>query len=162
MHMVIYALVEASSEEEALAKSIEVFEPLMGGIREPGAVFDGLHLFKQTDNEDAREAWRNELPAAAPVDSDDGQNLLERGWKATKEEFERRLADARDALDELSVEEIMQNKENARRTFHRLSAYKGPMIFLYHGKGSIRNRKQLDNLLEEKDDLWIVPANVHY
>ena len=41
-----------------------------------------------------------DLPTAAPVDSDDGQDLLDRGWEATKEEFERNLDRVKEALDE--------------------------------------------------------------
>lgn len=160
--MNIYAIVEASSEVNALDQATEVFEPLIGEKREPGTVFDGLQLYTQTDNEDARQSGSEDLPAAAPVDSDVGQELLERGLEATKEKFERTIEDARDALDNLSVEEIQQNKDSARQTFHRLSATKGPMIFLYHEQGGIRHRKQLEKLLDNSDELWIVPANVHY
>ena len=43
--------------------------------------------------------WGN-LPTAAPVDSDDCQDLLDRGWEATKEEFERNLERVKEALAE--------------------------------------------------------------
>lgn len=160
--MNIYAIVEASSEENALDQATEVFEPLIGEKREPGTVFDGLQLYTQTDNEDVRQSGSEDLPAAAPVDSDVGHEMLERGWEATMEKFERTLDEAEDALENLSVEEIQQNKDSARQTFHRLSATEGPMIFLYHRQGGIRDRQQLEKLLDDSDDLWIVPANVHY
>jgi len=103
------------------------------------------------------------LPTAAPVNSDDGQDPLERGWKATKEEFERNLDRVKEAIDELSDEEIMRDEDLARHAFHQVGAYDGPAIFLYteHGTG-IRHRGQLDRLLEESEELWIVPADVHF
>jgi len=50
----------------------------------------------------------------------------------------------------------------ARHAFHQVG-YDGPAIFLYteHGTG-IRHRGQLDRLLEESEELWIVPADVHF
>ena len=40
MHMVIYALVEASTESEALAAGKTVFDRLVGADPHAGAVFD--------------------------------------------------------------------------------------------------------------------------
>jgi len=112
---------------------------------------------------DAGKARWGELPTAAPVASDNGQALLERGWEATKEEFERNLDRVKEAIDELSDEEIMRDEDLARHAFHKVGAYDGPTIFLYteHGTG-IRHRGQLDRLLEKSEVLWIVPADVHF
>jgi len=98
-----------------------------------------------------------------PVDSDDGQDLLDQGWEATKEEFERNLERVKEAIDELSDEEIMRDENLSRHAFHQVGAYDGPSVFLYdqHATG-IRHRGQLDRLLEESEDLWIVPADVHF
>ncbi|GAD53087.1 hypothetical protein MBEHAL_1847 [Halarchaeum acidiphilum MH1-52-1] len=119
--------------------------------------------FDEEDTSVAGKARWGELPTAAPVDSDDGQDLLERGWEATKEEFERNLDRVKEAIDELSDEEIMRDEDLARHAFHQVGAYDGPTIFLYteHGTG-IRHRGQLDRLLEESEELWIVPADVHF
>jgi hypothetical protein len=98
-----------------------------------------------------------------PVDSDDGQDLLERGWEATKEEFERNLDRVKEAVDEVSDEGIMRDEGLVRHAFHQVGAYDGPTIFLYnvHANGS-RHREQLDRVLEGSEDLWIVPADVHF
>jgi len=57
----------------------------------------------------------------------------------------------KEAIDELSDEEIMRDEDLARHAFHQVGAYDGPAIFLYteHGTG-IRHRGQLDRLLEER------------
>ncbi len=88
--------------------------------------------------------------------------MLNRGWKATKNEFERNLQRVKEALDELSTEEIMRDENLAHHAFHQVGAYDGPTIFLYteHATG-IRHREQLNRVLEESEDLWIVPADVH-
>ena len=118
------------------------------------------------DEEDATVAGKprlGDLPTAAPVDSDYGQDLLERGWKATKEEFERNLERVKEALDEFADEEIVRDEDLARHAFHQVGAYDGPTIFLYNAYANgIRHREQLDRVLEESDDRWIVPADVHF
>src|SRR6056297_3064460 len=108
MHMVIYALVEASTENEALAAGKTVFNRLVGAEPHSCAVFDYFVTFDEEDTSVAGKARWGELPTAAPVDSDDGQDLLERGWEAMKEEFERNLDRVKEAIDELSDEEIMR------------------------------------------------------
>ncbi|QSG13452.1 Uncharacterized protein HSBGL_4038 (plasmid) [Halapricum desulfuricans] len=161
--MVIYALVEASTENEALATGKTVFNRLVGAEPHSCAVFDYFVTFDEEDTSVARKARWGKLPTAAPVDSDDGQDLLERGWEATKEEFKRNLDRVKEAIDKLSDEEIMRDEDLARHAFHKVGAYDGPTIFLYteHGTG-IRHRGQLDRLLEKSEELWIVPADAHF
>ena len=163
MHMVIYALVEASTHDDALAIGKSVFDRLVGADPYAGAVFDYYVTFDEKDTSVAGQARWGELPTAAPVDSDDGQDLLKRGWEATKEEFERNLDRMKEAIEALSDEEIMRDEDLARHAFHQVGAYDGPTIFLYTEYGTgIRHRGQLDRLFEESEELWIVPADVHF
>ena len=163
MHMVIYALVEASTQNDALATGKTVFDRLVGADPHSSAVFDYYVSFDEENTTVAGKARWGDLPAAAPVDSDDGQDLLDQGWEATKEEFERNLERVKEAIDELSDEEIMRDEDLARHAFHQVGAYDGPSVFLYdqHATG-IRHREQLGRILEESEDLWIVPADVHF
>jgi len=57
----------------------------------------------------------------------------------------------------------MRDENLTRHAFHQVGAYDGPSILLYdeHGCG-IRHRGQLDRIVEESDDLWVVPADVHF
>jgi hypothetical protein len=163
MHTVIYLLVEASTRDDALATGKTVFDRLVGASPHATAVFDYYVTFDESGTSVAGKARWGDLPVATPVDSDDGQELLERGWEATKSEFQRNLDRVRDALEELSDEEIMRDKGLARHAFYQVGAYDGPTIFLYdeHGSG-IRHRDHLDRILEENENLWIVPADAHY
>jgi hypothetical protein len=44
-----------------------------------------------------------------------------------------------------------------------VSAYDGQTVFLYNEYANgIRHREQLDRVLEESEELWIVPADVHF
>lgn len=163
MHMVIYALVEASTRDDAVATGKVVFDRLVGADPHAGAVFDYYVTFDQEGTRVAGNARWGDLPVAARVDSDEGSELLERGWNATKKEFQRNLNRVREALDELSDDEIMRDEDLARLAFHQVGAYDGPSIFLYdeHGCG-IRHRDQIDCIVDESNNLWIVPADVHF
>jgi hypothetical protein len=55
----------------------------------------------------------------------------------------------------------LRDEDLARHAFHQVGAYDGPSVFLYDEHGSVRHRDQVDRLLDESDDLWIVPADVH-
>ena len=51
----------------------------------------------------------------------------------------------------------------ARHAFDQVGAYDGPTIFLYNEYANgIRHREQLDRVLDESEDLWIVPADAHF
>jgi len=115
MHMVIYALVEASTQNDALATGKTVFDRLVGADPHSSAVFDYYVSFDEENTTVAGKARWGDLPAASPVDSDDGQDLLDQGWEATKEEFERNLERVKEAIDELSDEEIMRDENLSAR-----------------------------------------------
>ena len=148
MHMVIYALVEASTENEALAAGKAVFNRLVGADLHSPAVFDYFVTFDQEDVTMAGKARWGDLPTAAPVNSGEGGELLERGWNATTEDFQRNLDRVKEALDELSDEAIMRDEDFARYAFHQVGAYEGPSIPMYnqHAQG-IRHPGQLDLIL---------------
>ena len=145
-------LVEASTHDDALATGKAVFDRLVGA--DPHAAADHYVCFDEDETSVAGKAQWGELPTAAPVDSDDGQDLLERGWAATKGAFERNVERVNDALDELSDGEIVRDEYLARHAFHRVDAYDGPTSSLYneHPNGT-RHREQLDRVLRERGPL---------
>lgn len=160
MHMIIYALVEASTTDEALAAGRTVFNRLTGI---DGTAFDYYVTFDDESTSVAGRARWGERPIAAPLDSQQGQELLERGWETTTTEFHRYLDQVKTALDELTDEQIMRNEARVRFAFRQLGAREGPVIILYDQYGSgIRNPDELDRIQKECEDLWIVPADVHF
>lgn len=57
----------------------------------------------------------------------------------------------------------MRDEGFVRHAFRRLGAYAAPAIALYDQQAmGIRDRERLDELLAEGDELWVVPADVHY
>ncbi|WP_227357675.1 hypothetical protein [Haladaptatus salinisoli] len=163
MHQVIYALIEAPTEETALACAKAAFDRLVGADPDNAAIFDYYVLFDDERSSVAGKARWGELPVVAPVDSDDGAQLLERGWKATKQEFERNLERVRTVVNEFSDNEFMHDKDLARHACYNLGAYRGPSLYLYTEFGdAIRNRDHLEHVLSADKQVWIIPADVHY
>jgi len=76
MHMVIYALVEVSTEDEALSTGKAVFERLVGADPHACAVFDYFVTFDDEDTTVAGKARWGDLPIAAAVDSEKGQDCF--------------------------------------------------------------------------------------
>jgi hypothetical protein len=162
MHILVFALVEATTEDEALARGRQVFDRLVG--IGPGAVaeFDSYQLFCGESAERAARRW-GDLPATAPIDSQEGEDLVIRGWKATCDVFKQNIERVREVIEELTIQEIMRDKELARHAFYQVGAYRGPTIFLYDEyAGGIRNRTQLERVLDSDGDQWVVPADVHF
>ncbi len=91
MHQVIYALVEASTEEAAFACGKAAFDRLVGVGPDNAAIFDYYVTFDDERSSIAGKARWGELPVVALVDSEDGAELLDSGWEATRQEFERNL-----------------------------------------------------------------------
>ena len=163
MHQIIHAIVDAQSRDDALGVARGcVFDRLVGATPESCAEFDYYVTFDEESRVAGKTRW-GELPVAARLDSDEGRDLLARGWNATKEAFEHNLTEAREALADLSDEEIMNNGDFVRDHFMNLGAYAGPPIHLYdeHGNG-IRTFEDFAWAYEDLDEPWIVPADVHY
>jgi hypothetical protein len=163
MHTLIYALVEASTEANALAAARPVFDRLAGRGPYAHTVFDTYVMFDDGPRSDAAFDRWGDFPAAAPVESVVGQGLIERGWRETETEFERNLDRVREILDRHTDEEIMRDEDLSRHAFYRVGAYRGPTVALYdeHANG-IRDRDRLDERLATGDNLWVVPADVHF
>ncbi|MFC5971394.1 hypothetical protein ACFPYI_08645 [Halomarina salina] len=167
MHQLIYALVEASTASDALARAHSVFDGLTGPDLQIAPVFDYYVTFDDDSSTVAGPARWGDLPTVVRADSPAGRRLIDRGWAATEREFQRDLARARDTLDRLSDADVMRDVELARYTCRRLGARRGPPISLYDGSGQgVRDRETLDRLLARERDadlfLWVVPADVHY
>lgn len=163
MHTLIYAIVPASTTDEALAEARVVFDRLVGATAHSCPVFDYYVTFEETTSSVAGPARWGALPTAAPLDSETGTELLEQGWDATKAEFQRNLDRVKELLEEYDDDEILRNVEGVRHACHQLGAYRGPAISLYdeHADG-IREPAHLERLQDEDVERWIVPADVHF
>lgn len=164
MHQIIHAIVDAQSRDDALGVARGcVFDRLVGATVESSAKFDYYVTFDEEGTHVAGKGRWGELPIAARLDSDEGCELLARGWNATKEEFERNLTEVREALASLSDEEIMNDNDLIRHRCRNLGAYAGPPVYLYDESGrGVRTFEDFVWAYEDLDKPWIVPADVHY
>ena len=168
MHDIIYALVEVDPDDEypedaALGQGKSVFDELVGIGAHAEPVFDYYTTFDDDSSNVSGPGRYGEKPNALPVDSHGGARMLYNGWKWTCKRFEKNLDEVRSKLDELSNEEVMSDKDFVRNKMYRVGQYRGSDILLYHQHiGSIRDQRSLDRALDTAENLWIVPADVHY
>ena len=169
MHTLIYALVPStdefpeSPEEMALATATHAFDKLVGIGDYSSQVFDYYTTFDDNTSRCSGPTRYGDLPMAVGLDSDEGQRMLQEAWESTVSDFKNNLQRIREFLDELDDDEIMNNVASSRRAIEHTARRSGPGVSLYdeHGRG-ITTQADLDYILENEDDLWIVPADVHY
>lgn len=164
MHMLIYALVEADSADDARATAAGAFDRLVGAHdTQAGQVFDYYVTFDDDSSPVAGPARWGDLPVAARLDTEAGARLLYRGWSHTVGEFERLLDQVREGLATLSDDQVMHDVDLVRHSCYELGRYRGPPLALYDEYGAgIRDRARLDQVLAGLDTDWIVPADVHF
>ena len=164
MHQIIHALVDAQTREDALGVARgSVFDRLVGATCDGRREFDYYVTFDQDGTTVAGKARWGDLPVAARLNTEEGRELLARGWNATKAEFERNLTEVREELNNLSDEEIMNNDDLVRHHCANLGAYAGPPIHLYDEFGNgIRTPDDFVFACRDFEEPWIVPADVHF
>lgn len=135
MHQIMYAIVEAETEEEALSAGNDVFQKLVDCNH---TLFDYYVTFDERKARSAGKGRWDELPAAAKIQSEPGRQLVERGWESVRKRREK--------------------------NFNRLgepSAFEEVIFYDSNGNG-IWNREQFNKLTTESDNLWIIPADLHF
>jgi len=168
MHTLIYALVRVDKdaqypEDEALGSAKTIFDGLVGIGEYAEPVFDYYTTFDDHSSSVSGPNRYGEKQSAVPITEPEGARMLHYGWKGTRLDFERSLSDVKELLEKLDDDEIMEDKEFIRNKFYRLGQYRGSEIRLYSDvHGGIRRRSTLDRALEDTEDLWIVPADVHF
>lgn len=160
--MIIYAIVEASTQSQAVERGKNIFNELTGDVFKTNAVFDYSVCF---DKEGLKVAgvdrWGN-LPVAAHLDSAEGQQLLNRGIEETESRFAENLEEIKQVLRNNDDEEIIEDTR-IRLKFNRIGRFRGSTTPMYTERSvGIRNRDHLDEIIAEGDNLWIVPADAHF
>lgn len=162
--MLIYAIVNAPDPDTALTTARRsVFDRLVGATLDSCAEFDYYITFNKDRSCLPTRKDGSEIPIAARLNSAIGQELLARGWNATKTSFENNLAKVRKALASLSDEEIMNNSDLVRHRCAKLGAYAGPSVYLYDEFGNgIRTPEDFVWKCKDIEQPWIVPAYAKY
>lgn len=133
MHAIVYALVEGATERDALSKAKAAFDEL---VESDTNIIDYYATFEEEGLGVAGVDRWGDLPAAAPVNSPDGEILVDSAWK--------------------------ESNDTEKITFHLDEASEENGVVLFDETGThITDRETLDSFLGH-DDSWIVPADVHY
>jgi hypothetical protein len=183
--MLIYALVPAKNEEEAVTGARKVFEQLC----ENSCPFDYYTTFDGPGTEVSGKVRWGDLPAALLAESDDGKHWIEWGLEATKIEFVEYVSGLRKRLKEFSDEELFEERDGLdgfqgafRHYCRQLGKKRATHIWLYASNREdaaegIVNHRELERALKgtfgpdaqedetkRKTDLkvWVVPADVHH
>jgi len=162
MHMVILHARRASTEDDALATGKTVFDRLVGAVPRRRC----LRLLRRSMKKRHRSPARSDGATYrlrhrwTPMKGE----LLERGWagRQPKTSSSGISTASKEALDELSDEEIMRDEDLARHAFHQVGAYDGPSVFLYDEHGSAVGIAASWTESSRRAELWIVPADVHF
>lgn len=174
MHMLIYGLVHADSQVEALATAkSEIFTPLVDR-----GTFDSYATMDAAGRSVA--AMWEDYPIVAEADSVEGQKLIEDGWQSTvadyRESFDQveAFVDAHDRSDFWEDGDVHREFHYA---FHTIGEFEGTHTYLYDDAGQgIRDRDHLRmietayaDLVDETTDnpyldrtLYVVPGVVQY
>ena len=154
MHMIIFAIVHAENEEEALEYGRDVFHALV-----EKDTFDFLRTF---DEPKTRNEY-GDLAFAVTADSPAGKQCINTAMAKTREEFIKNLSTLRMALSASDDRLWEENPGNFRFYAKCLGEYRGVSTWIYdeHGLG-LRDPKELETALS-KDilTLWVVPGVAH-
>lgn len=184
MHTVIYAIVYAEDEDEALEKGKEIFEQLV-----EETIFDYYTTFDDDTSTVSGKARWGDLPPVISAIHPDGIEMIDGAMEQTWKEFKENISTIRKLLEKYTDEEIFEEATSdgekgseetyinmARHYFYEVGRYKGPSVYLYDNDGEgIRDKRHLRNVLnkwsnqyEDKENpykdlgVYIVPADVHY
>lgn len=178
MHQLIRILVWANGPDDALGVAQGLFEATNARLVYPGVPYDyGRSLIE--GNARWRESYPNSAEnGAVSADSEEGQNLIEKGWERTVEVFEESMDRIRFAVENYSNEELIEDPvidgPEGRPFFPRYEMfhagqYEGPSLYLYTQRGEgIRRESFLEQVLDgeywdsDELDLYVVPFDVHY
>jgi hypothetical protein len=161
MHTIIYAIVDAQTDEDALGAAQRAFDRLTGATPRRERVFDYcLTLDEVGADHPARDEG---LPQAARVEEEPGKSLLGAAWAATVKETTDEVERVRAVLENRDARAIRRDEDRARQALARLGAPESPTTALYdaNGLGLVRRERVVD-VVTDCAEPWIVPADAHH
>lgn len=198
MHQLIRILVPGTTEDDALSHARGALDALIGIGMDNAPVFDSYRTFEKADarfkpyvanvisDDDRQPVDEDSLPLAFPIDSEEGQALLDDARNKQAEEFKETFSEFKGKLDDLTVEDVMNDVDAARFDLQQLAEYEGPSVSLYNEFGgglstpravdSYVDRLQNTTVAGDGGDVgtaaameadhspqgWLVPVDVHY
>jgi hypothetical protein len=199
MHQLIRVLVPGTTQDDALVCAHSALNKLVGVGVDTASVYDYYGTFDQSDSRykphvanvisDGRSETVDETTVAPgfPLDSDEGQALLDDALEEQTEEFRDTLSRFQSKVEDLSVEGVMNNVDGVRFHLGQLAECRGPSVYIYNEYGGgLVSPKAVDEYIDRlqktssgtaggdgdaaaatKEDEqtprgWLVPADVHF
>jgi hypothetical protein len=198
MHQLIRVLVPGTTQDDALARAHSALDELVGIGADAVGVYDYYNTFDQPNpryklyitnviSGDNSENVDDETVAPAfPLDSEEGQALLEDALDSQTKEFQDALSKFQSKVADLTTKEVMNNVDGVRFHLEQLAQYQGPSVYLYDEFGAglsspkavakcvnrLQNAPSTSNGGDGDDAAamkegkqasrgWLVPADVH-
>ena len=103
-----------------------------------------------------------ELRVAVPYDSQAGKSLLSEDWEATQSEFYQTFTEEQQQNASSSEELPTSPLTDASESFDEVDHSRGPVMLFCNNHGvAVPSVNSLLDILNERDDLWIVPVEIH-
>lgn len=160
-HTIIYAIVDAQSEDDALRAARAAFDRLTGTIPGRKRVFEYCLTL---DEVHADHPMREDgLPRAARVDGEPGRSLLGTAWATTVRQTNDEVERVRAVFESHDARAIRRGDGQTRQALARLGAPESPTTTLYdaNGLGLIR-RERVVEIVTSYTTPWIVPGDAHH
>ncbi len=163
MHQIIYAIVEAESSDRAFEMAEEIFDGLVG-VDHRNPSFDYYTTFDEEDTTVSGEARFGERPTIASLASDEGSEMFERAKQNQWERFKDRIQTIEDAIQEKSYAGLYDDRM-LRRDLRSAGGGQNVNTILFGRHGSpLQSDQRIQREIEDSDpeELWIIPADVHF
>jgi hypothetical protein len=199
MHQLIRVLVPGTTQDDALARAHSALDKLVGVGVDAVGVYDYYGTFDQSDSRykphvanvisdgSSETVDETTVAPAFPLDSDEGQALLDDALEEQTEEFRDTLSRFQSKVEDLSVEGVMNNVDGVRFHLGQLAECRGPSVYIYNeyggglvsptvvdeyadrlqnaSSGTVGGDGDAAAATKEDEQMsggWLVPADVHF
>ncbi|WP_311173297.1 hypothetical protein [Halobellus ordinarius] len=199
MHQLIRVLVPGTTQDDALVCAHSALDKLVGVGVDTASVYDYYGTFDQSDSRykphvanvisdgSSETVDETTVAPAFPLDSDEGQALLDDALEEQTEEFRDTLSRFQSKVEDLSVEGVMNNVDGVRFHLGQLAECRGPSVYIYNeyggglvsptavdeyvdrlqnaSSGTVGGDGDAAAATKEDEQMsrgWLVPADVHF
>lgn len=160
-HTIIYAIVDARSEDDALSAARAAFDRLTGMTPGRKRVFEYCLTLDAVHNDHPMR--EDGFPQAARIDEEPGRSLLGTAWATTVRQTNDEVERVRAVFESHDARAIRRGEGQTRQALARLGAPESPTTTLYDANGlGLLRRERVVEVVSSCATPWIVPADAHH